>query len=206
MVAGTDPTTREPFVLIEPHMGGWGAAEGQDGTSALVGLMDGDTYNYSVELMEAKFPLMCRRYALNTEDGTGPGRYRGGFGTVRDYEIMADDNIFYVSMGRSIERPWGLEGGGSGTPNYVELNIGGDTMRGARVPSTAMKQGDGISIVTGGGGGYGNPMERPPEDVLTDVIDGYLTTARARSEYGVVIGDDDTLDLEASAALRRKTV
>ena len=186
-------------------MGGWGAAEGQEGTSALVGLMDGDTYNYSIELMEAKFPLLCRRYALNTEDGTGPGRYRGGFGTVRDYEMMAGDNIFYVSMGRSIERPWGLKGGGSGTPNYVLMNTGGDTVRGARVPSTAMNQGDVISIVTGGGGGYGDPMERPAEEVQTDVIDGYLTPARARSEYGVVIGRDGTLDAEASEALRRKT-
>ena len=202
VIAGSEPRTGDPFVLIEPHMGGWGAADGQDGTSALVGLMDGDTYNYSVELLEAKFPLLCRRYALNTGDGTGAGRYRGGYGTVRDYEMVADDSITYVSMGRSIERPWGLDGGSQGTTNYVEIKTDGAVQRGARVPSTAMTQGDVISIVTGGGGGYGDPFERPAEDVLADVIDGYLTLERAKAEYGVVIGGDGTVDAQASQALR----
>lgn len=204
VIAGSEPNSGDPFVLIEPHMGGWGAADGQDGTSALVGLMDGDTYNYSVELLEAKFPLLCRRYALNTEDGTGAGRYRGGYGTVRDYEMVANDSITYVSMGRSIERPWGLDGGGKGTTNYVRIKTDGAVQRGARVPSTAMAQGDVISIVTGGGGGYGDPLERPAEDVHADVIDGYLTAERAEAEYGVVIGGDGAVDARASQALREK--
>lgn len=202
VIAGSEPRSGDPFVLIEPHMGGWGGADGQDGANALVGLMDGDTYNYSVELLEAKFPLLCRRYALNTEDGAGAGRYRGGYGTVRDYEMLADDSITYVSMGRSIERPWGLVGGDKGTPNYVEIQTGGEVQRGARVPSTAMKRGEVISIVTGGGGGYGDPFERPVDDVAADAIDGYLTPARARSEYGVVIDGGGTVDNAASKILR----
>ena len=204
VIAGSEPRTGDPFVLIEPHMGGWGAADGQDGTSALVGLMDGDTYNYSVELLEAKFPLLCRRYALNTGDGTGAGRYRGGFGTVRDYEMLANDSITYVSMGRSIERPWGLVGGGKGTTNYVQIHTGGESQRGARVPSTAMKEGEVISIVTGGGGGYGDPFERPVDEVVADTIDGYITPECARSEYGVVMDGEGQVDTAASQLLRQK--
>ena len=70
---GREPRTGDQFVLIEPHMGGWGASHDQDGTSVLIGTADGDTYNYSVELLEAKFPIRCNRYAMNVEAGTGKG-------------------------------------------------------------------------------------------------------------------------------------
>ena len=86
-ICGTDPTSGEPFIVVEPNVGGWGAINDHDGASALIGISDGDTYNTSIELCEAKYPVRVQRYALNTEDGTGAGRYRGGFGVVRDYEI-----------------------------------------------------------------------------------------------------------------------
>ena len=73
-ITGKEPGTGEPFALIEPHHGGWGATESNDGESALIAVSDGDTYNYSVELLEAKYPIRCHRYGLNTEDGSGAGR------------------------------------------------------------------------------------------------------------------------------------
>ena len=88
---GRDPQSGEVYVHIEPAIGGWGATATGDGTSALIATTDGDTYNYSVELFEAKFPLAIRRYALNVDDGAGAGRHRGGFGVVREFEVAGSE-------------------------------------------------------------------------------------------------------------------
>ena len=201
---GREPRTGDQFVLIEPHMGGWGASHDQDGTSVLIGTADGDTYNYSVELLEAKFPIRCNRYAMNVEAGTGKGRYRGGFGVVREYQMLAGDAHMYASLGRSIERPWGLAGGGNGSNNYVEVASNGDSWRGARVPATELAEGDRVSIVTGSGGGYGDAYLRPPEDVRDDVLDGLLSAEAARVDYGVIVSQDGKVDAAATEMLRRR--
>ncbi len=201
-ICGRDPKSGETFVHIEPHVGGWGATNHRDGTSALIATTDGDTYNHSIELLEAKFPLRVHRYALNVEDGAGAGRYRGGFGAVREYEILTDDAFTYASLGRSIERPWGLEGGGSGSLNYFEVESGTERYRGARVPSTPLKKGDRVKIVTAGGGGFGDPFARPTAEVLRDVRDDYLTPAKASQQYGVVIGPDGGVDEQATRVMR----
>ena len=201
-VCGAQPATGNPFVLIEPHVGGWGATDSCDGTSALIAPIDGDTYNYSIELLEAKFPVRCHRYGLNTEGGAGPGRYRGGYGVIREYEVLLDDAIFYAGIGRSVERPWGLNGAGPGSVNYVDVHANGKTWRGARVPPTDIDAGTKLTIVTGGGGGYGYPSERPEEKVLSDVLDGYLDPERALEEYGVIVDAHGRLDVEATAARR----
>ena len=95
------------FVHIEPQNGGWGATRDRDGASGLIAITDGDTYNYSIELLEAKFPLIVRRYDYNVQDGVGAGRHRGGFGLVREYEIACDDAVLYGSYGRTETPPWG---------------------------------------------------------------------------------------------------
>jgi N-methylhydantoinase B len=201
-VCGKDPQTGEIFVHIEPHVGGWGATDTNDGASALIATTDGDTYNYSIELLEAKFPLRCTRYALNVADGAGCGRYRGGFGVVRKYEILTDEAFTYASIGRSIERPWGLADGGPGSPNYMEIESKGKVRRMARVPHVSLRCGDRVCIVTGGGGGYGKPFERSVEEVLADVRNDYITPEVARERYGVVLGPGGEVDKEATQALR----
>jgi N-methylhydantoinase B len=203
-ICGKDPKTGETFVHIEPHVGGWGAGPDRDGTSALIATTDGDTYNYSIELLEAKFPLLVHRYALNVENGTGAGERRGGFGAVREYEILTDDAFTYASIGRSIERPWGLDGGGPGTINYMEISHGGERRRCARVPNTPLRRGDRVTIVTGGGGGYGNPFTRAPVMVAADVADGYITPDVASEVYGVAIGANGGIDEVTTAALRSR--
>jgi N-methylhydantoinase B len=44
-----------------------------------------------------------------------------------------------------------------------------------------------LAVTQGGGGGYGNPLERDPALVATDVLDGYVSYARARADYGVIV-------------------
>ncbi|MBH0238755.1 hydantoinase B/oxoprolinase family protein [Methylobrevis albus] len=200
-IAGSGPDGL--FVHIEPQNGGWGATRHRDGASGMIAITDGDTYNYSVELLEAKFPLMVTRYDFNVEDGTGAGEHRGGFGLVRDYEIETDDAVLYGSFGRTATRPWGAEGGEAGSLNGMEVRRGGSARRLTRPARFQLQRGDQVSIVTGGGGGWGAPQGRDPELVARDVRDGLVSVALARDTYGVVV-DPATgrLDAAATAELR----
>ena len=127
---GTLPDGGGQYVHIEPQHGGWGATAGRDGANALIAVTDGDTFNYPAELLEAKFPLRIVRHALNVEDGAGAGQWRGGFGVVREYEVLAEGSYLYASYGRSQTRPWGFAGGHDGSTNYIEvIGIGGTTAK-----------------------------------------------------------------------------
>ena len=201
-VYGKDPESGEIFVHIEPAVGGWGATSKRDGTAALIATTDGDTYNYSVELFEAKFPLYVRQYALNTEEGVGAGRYRGGFGAVREFEILADEAITYASFGHTGEPPWGLKRGAVGSCNFMEIESGDQIQRVARIPYHALKSGDRLRVVTGGGGGYGDAFERPAQEVLEDLRNDYITPKTARDKYGVALTPDGAVDEAATEALR----
>ena len=196
-IVGTDPRTNELFVHIEPHNGGWGAGVDKDGESGLIATTDGDTYNYPVELVEGKFPLRVERYSFNVEDGVGAGRFRGGYGLVREYRILTGRAGTYASIGRSIERPWGVAGGRPGTVNYMEITTDEQQYRGARVPHTPLAEGSLVRIVTGGGGGYGSPLDRDPGRVLDDVLDGLITLEQACTVYGVIIREE-ALDRDAT--------
>jgi N-methylhydantoinase B len=192
----------EVWVHPEPHNGGWGAGHSLDGQNGLIATTDGDTYNYPVELLETKFPLLVERYALNTRDGGGAGRWRGGLGLIREYRLLGARGFLNASMGRNSLRPWGLEGGGEGSNNYIELLREGALTRYDRVAYLPLKQGDRVRIYTGRGGGYGQPFERPARRVAADVADGYLTRDEAAHEYGVVLDEQGAFDEAATEARR----
>jgi N-methylhydantoinase B len=198
----TGRTEHGLFVHIEPQHGGWGATAERDGASGLIAVTDGDTYNYSVELLEAKFPLLVHRYDYNVEGGVGAGRHRGGFGLVREYEILCDDANLFGSFGRNRERPWGVDGGSAGSCNSIEVVRGDERMRLTRPPRFALKKGDRVRIITGGGGGWGRAGERAPGAVLADRRDGLISTAGAREIYGVIV---DPAERRADAAAAPQT-
>jgi N-methylhydantoinase B len=204
-ITGRRSDTGEFFVLAEPNNGGWGGSPQLDGESGLIATTDGDTYNFPAEVVEARFPLRLERYALNVEAGGGAGRRRGGFGLIREYQILNQSGaVGYASIGGSGRLPWGLAGGRPGTNNYVEYVRGDEVLRAGRIPHVELERGDRVRVVTGTGGGYGEPFEREPDRVRQDVRGGYLTIDQARADYGVVL-DPETLevDLEATQVLRR---
>ncbi|MCM2294090.1 hydantoinase B/oxoprolinase family protein [Allorhizobium sp. BGMRC 0089] len=173
------------FIHIEPQHGGWGASAERDGASALIALTDGDTYNYSVEVIEARFPIRVRRYALNVEGGAGAGRQRGGFGIVREYEILSGTASAYCSFGRTRTRPWGMDGGEEGSLNRLErLSRKGAADAYGREAHIPLVRGDIVRIVTGGGGGWGPPGERSAALVLNDLKNGFVTPEIAADLYG----------------------
>jgi N-methylhydantoinase B len=189
-ICGKAADSDDLFVHIEPQHGGWGATSARDGASGLIAITDGDTFNYSVELLEAKFPLRVLHYGFNVEDGSGAGRWRGGYGLVREYEILTDDAYLYGSYGRSVTPPWGLAGGAEGSTNYMQIiPRDGEPARFARTAFHALRSGDRVRLVTGGGGGWGSPRERERERVLQDVADGFVDAARAQTDYGLKVED-----------------
>ena len=205
-VVGPSDEGAEVWVLVEPNDGGWGADAELDGESGLISSVDGDTYNFPVEVIESRFPLRVDRYSLAVEEGSGAGRRRGGFGLVRDYRILDDRGaVSFGSMGGWRRRPWGLAGGGEGTNNAIEyLHADGTRSRHGRVKRDVVA-GDVVRIVTGGGGGYGDPLEREPERVAGDVLDGYVTAAQAEEIYGVVLDPrSGTVDERATADRRAR--
>ncbi len=188
-LGGRDDHTGEFWVHPEPHNGGWGAGQGLDGQNGLIATTDGDTYNYPVELLEEKFPLLVERYSLNDSDSGGAGQWRGGLGLVREYRLLNSTAFLHASMGRNEVRPWGLAGGAAGSNNYVEVVRNGQTMTCARIAYHPLQQGDVVRILTGRGGGYGDPRRRPAERVAEDVRNGYLTREAAEREYGLATDD-----------------
>lgn len=173
----------EDYIHIEPQHGGWGGSPGRDGANALIALTDGDTYNYSIELIEAKFPLLVRRYAFNVEGGAGAGQWRGGFGVEREYEVLSDEAEIHGSFGRFRTPPWGMAGGAEGSRNRLDVVSGGNTATYGRLSNLRVRNGDVLRIVTGGGGGWGEAAERSREAIAADIKAGFLTAKRAAEDY-----------------------
>jgi N-methylhydantoinase B len=197
---GINNRTSEFFIgSFGPLGGGWGAKMTEDGVSGTVCINDGDTHNSPNEQAEFKFPIVVERYALVADSG-GAGRRRGGLGVER--VVRARTNIVVNNQSeRAHCRPWGLAGGGDGTGNAVELRIGGKwktDFPNAKVLVAQLKPGDAFKIRSGGGGGYGSPLERPIAQVAHDVRQGYVTVKAAAELYGVVI-DQETFAVDQAA-------
>jgi N-methylhydantoinase B len=185
-----------------PLGGGWGAKRGEDGVSATVCINDGDTHNSPNEQFEAKYPVMVESLSLITDSG-GPGRYRGGLGVETVVQALTDFNV-NTSIERAVCLPWGLEGGLEGTGNEMLLRRDGvidDDVPNAKVFRAKVKAGDAYVLRSGGGGGFGSPLERPAESVQHDVRQGYVSVEAARDYYGVML-DPGTLAVDGAATAR----
>ena len=187
IVAGPHPETGELFLLVEPLAGGWGAGRDKDGENGLVCIGDGETYMIPVEVAETRYGVQVDQYTFHTDDG-GAGRHRGGKGLIRDYRITAEEAYLTTTFGRHKFRPWGIAGGQEGSPNYVTiLHADGRQVTFGKTARYRLRRGEVARLVTGTGGGWGDPRERPLERVLEDLRDGYITPEQAARHYGVVV-------------------
>jgi N-methylhydantoinase B len=187
VVAGLHPETGDLFLLVEPQAGGWGAGLRKDGESGLMCVGDGETYLIPIEVAETRYGIVVDQFALDPTDA-GAGRHRGGRGCIRDYRAAVDGLTITATFGRHKFVPWGADGGHDGSRNAVHIlyedgreQVVGKTAR------TLLKKGEVARLVTGTGGGWGDPRERSVEEVLEDIIDGYVTPEQAERDYGVVV-------------------
>jgi N-methylhydantoinase B len=191
---------RKTFLLTDGVGVGYGARPFADGTGAVYFVAQ---ENYPAEFMELSYPVRLRAYGIHRDSG-GAGRWRGGCGVVREYEMLAERGTLAVRIDAVRNPPWGVAGGMNAGVGRATLNPG--TPRERMLPTisdgTVLERGDVLRIETGGGGGWGHPFDRPPEQVLEDVIAGFVSVEAARALYGVVVARD-AVDAAATAALRR---
>jgi N-methylhydantoinase B len=184
-IGGAHPDTGRHFTIVEPQVGGWGASSFRDGNSAMFSGFHGDTFNCPAEVAEARYGLYVEQLALNEEAG-GEGEFRGGKGIVLDYRVRSNDCFFTCAYTRNKHKPWALEGGNEGSPNYVEvIRADGSVEPYAVVTALRVDEDDVIRIHTANGGGYGEPRRRRRELVIDDLRNAYVTKEIARSVYGL---------------------
>ena len=176
LFTGVDPDTRQPWVSGEATAVGWGAYQGGDGTNGLINYGGGDLKNIPVEVQESRYPIRVHRYALRPDSG-GSGRWRGGLGIVREYEVLADEVRVSTWFERTRTPGWGLFGGAAGEVTSVVLDpADGDRRDLLKINALPVPKGSRITVATGGGGGYGPVTERDEGAVDEDLADGYVTT------------------------------
>ncbi|WP_408007537.1 hydantoinase B/oxoprolinase family protein [Pseudalkalibacillus sp. A8] len=199
VLSGDHPETKEPFLIVEPSVGGWGAGAGLDGEKGQFCVGDGETYNVPVEVAESRYGVLVDEYRLRC-DGAGAGEYIGGSGVVRSYRALSDKQKLSVMFGRHKFSPWGLNGGEDGSPNKVYINKKDGSVEGpfGITARYVLNEGDVVRLVTATGGGYGNPTNRNPDQVAYDVKNGYISIEQAKEKFGVAV-DSETFEIIDSA-------
>lgn len=189
-----------------PEGHGTGAKRQFDGENGL--MLDGVSgcCNAPVEVMENRIPVTIERYELRQDSG-GPGKFRGGLGLRKDHRTLVDVLLITNAEKTSASVPWGLAGGSPGKNNRVVVHPDASRQRILAKTRGYLKAGEVVSQQSGGGGGYGNPLERDPESILSDVVNEYITLRSARKDYGTVIrksrNGDFRLDRKATHSLRK---
>jgi N-methylhydantoinase B len=241
MPAGSGGDLGDPgFYGKEPYTGrqvwhqtnagvGWGARRDQDGINTTQHISMCTVKNIPIEVVESRLPVMVDRAGFRQDSG-GPGRFRGGLGSVRDYRFLGPFGALTI-VKKSRTEGWGLDGGRSGPRNlsilipdtgrpdwqahwqrdiivYADNGNLYDDKPADQIYCGMFRgefgSGDVISYLAAGGGGYGNPFEREAERVRDDVIDGYVSREAATRDYGVVLTDALEIDREATEALRKR--
>jgi N-methylhydantoinase B len=207
LVGGIHPRTGKQFVHYEWASGGNGAFAEADGPSAMASIDWGDLNTVQpTEVLESRFPLRIESSALCPDSG-GPGRHRGGLAMRREIRLVGPEAAYSVLSDGAVLPAFGVEGGHPAIPVASHVVRGGRLHRfptPGKVSGFRLVEGDVLVLQSAGGGGYGDPLDRPAEDVLADVREGYVSRDRARAAYGVVVREDLTLDVGATRRARRR--
>jgi N-methylhydantoinase B/oxoprolinase/acetone carboxylase alpha subunit len=212
---GVDPETDEEYVWYYYRGGGYGGMQTKDGYTAVQAYIS-NASNQPVEIFETKYPWMIEEYNLNDdEEAVGAGRHRGGLGTKLRLRLRRGEATISGTGDRCVIPPYGVFGGSHGGRSHYKIKRSDEdelrsvTEHGSVSPTKfgniPMDEGDVVEVATGGGGGYGDPLERDPEAVLHDVENGYISRESAKSDYGVVLTEESgdlSVDVAATNAQR----
>jgi N-methylhydantoinase B len=188
-------------IVLQSLVGGTGARAGSDGVDGRDSSL-ANQRNTPIEKTEEETAARIVDYSLRTDSG-GAGEWRGGTGVCFSVEIVQPGSaVLGRGMERFVFRPWGVAGGAPGERARVVVDMG--TPREREIGKLDMylpRPGEIVTIMTPGGGGYGDPLRRDPEMVREDVALGYVSAASAEADYGVALRDG-TVDKGATAARR----
>lgn len=201
MYSGRRSSSGEWFQLFQIGFGGIPGrpfGDGPDGHSLWPSFT-----NVPNEFLEAYFPMRIERYETVVDSG-GPGRHRGGNGIEILYRFLEEGDIS-IHDDRWLTYPWGVNGGqpGARSRKVLERADGTREILPAKCDRVRVTPGDGLRFITWGGGGWGDPLERDPELVATEIRQGLVSVAGA-ARYGVALAADGTVDRETTEALRAR--
>jgi N-methylhydantoinase B len=190
----------EPFQTMEILYGGIPAIPGKDG-------LDGHSWwpeflAVPAEYMETYYPMIVEEYSAR-RDSCGAGQFRGGCGIKKVYRFLADGSITYQDD-RAHTYPYGVAAGKPGAPSKKTLirKSGEEIDLPSKVSDVPVFEGDRLVFETAGAGGVGDPLERDPEAVARDARWNLISPEAAANEYGVVLGEDGSVDTAATGSKR----
>lgn len=192
------------WVFLEVNEGAYGGRPHSDGPDSIDNLM-ANTRNNPIEDLGMHLPMICDRYELRDDVMPGAGKYRGGIGVVKSQRVLTPGFITHESE-RHTHVPWGAFGGSEGAVGKCDIYNyhAKDTVTSmpSKFSGYATKADDVMAFYAPCGGGYGNPLERTPEQVREDVLDDFCTVEHAYEAYGVVLDESLEIDRLATAARR----
>lgn len=212
LFGGFDERTGDYFAHYHFEANGWGGRQSADGNNAQI-VPHANCRNTPVEIFETRWPWLHHTYALRRE-AAGQGRRRGGMGVIREIEVTNSDIVVSTLADRGEKAPFGLLGGRDGARTRISLCRADErdfeTFQDAfglpsatKFSNVRLHVGDRVRLSSPSGGGYGDPLERAPEDVAADVADGFLTPEEALDGYGVVLAGG-AVDASATEQTRKE--
>ena len=207
-ISGPDPHRDDDiYLLYEWIAGGTGASEGHDGNNGVRNYTEGDFNSvHAVEVVESQYPIAVDRFEIRA-GSCGDGKWRGGFGVRRDVRVKSDVGALSVLTDKCVIPPFGVHGAKNGAGNHFVVIRDGEFLEPSAVPGKVsgfpLRQEDVVREESAGGGGYGDPLERDPDLVATDVRLGYFRADQADRRYGVVLNADGGVD-EPETGRRRQ--
>jgi N-methylhydantoinase B len=190
--AGNDSTNMVSFsrrgahgyeMFTETLAGGTGAGWNVDGESVVAQTLSNSS-NTPVESIEMDHDFVRVREYRQAVDSAGAGRFRGGLGQRRVYEILEDGVLLSTNGDRHSQPPWGAANGSSGTRSRYSIIRSGQEIQIPAASTERLNKGDLFVVELTGGGGFGDPLERSRDLVALDLADGRISAVAARDLYG----------------------
>lgn len=188
--SGRKPVSGSTFVLFEYHGGGWGGTSRGDGLDATFGLM-ANSFDNPVEAIEMAYPLLVENYEFIPDSG-GAGKQRGGLGLRKQIKYLQGSGYFTNRSDATKFGAAGTLGGKDGRParHALRRSDGRIDALPSKATNLTISAGDTMILETAGGGGYGSPLDRDPQAVLRDALNGKISPGAALEVYGVVLAPD----------------
>lgn len=205
MIGAWDPLKKKEFIFYEYPMGGWGGSLGTDGSHCVPSFDSADMPSFhSTEPLESEQGM--RVLSLEMRMGSeGAGCNRGGLGMIRRVQNLGERALLSIVGENAIIPPYGVSGGYPGARmvwNVIRNSERIEFDTPGKVAGFPLQYGDVLEMMSVGGGGYGDPLDRDIALVKQDVLNGYVSKERAKEVYGVVMTDTE-VDVAETKMLRK---
>ena len=194
MTGGGVDDSGNTFIWVVWEPVGWGGRVDKDGNSAMITYCGTTSTNMATEVLESAFPLMITKYELQQDSG-GPGKFRGGLGVTREYELRCPQFELSIHSNRHDYPPEGIFEGLHGGASSFRFSRGEELLEApayldqarsyTKASGIKLQRGQRIVVTSPGGGGYGSVKERNRDMIIEDLKNQYISINSAVKNYGL---------------------